>query len=96
MLILHVYRMVFVIWKKQQDAAAEAKRRGRLLARGVLPMTIFWSTYSGGSAPRATKSSTDADVKPSRPVKRTSDSMLHCLLSDCLTCDKTDSTLLQT
>ena len=32
-----------------QEEAAEAKRRGRVLARGVPPMTIFWSSYSGGA-----------------------------------------------
>ena len=42
-------------------------------------MTIFWSSYSGGSTPKTIKSSSETEAKPSRPVKRTSDSMSNYL-----------------
>ncbi|XP_045166422.2 germinal-center associated nuclear protein-like isoform X2 [Mercenaria mercenaria] len=69
-------KMQATVHFRTHEAAAEAKVRGRILARGVLPMTIFWSQYARTATPKATKSSPDVDVKPTRPVKRTSDTDL--------------------
>ncbi|XP_052780533.1 germinal-center associated nuclear protein-like [Mya arenaria] len=47
--VLHVFpnpsKLQAIVHFKTHDAASEAKRKGRILGRGVPPLTIFWSNY---------------------------------------------------
>ncbi|KAH3816579.1 hypothetical protein DPMN_118097 [Dreissena polymorpha] len=61
-------KMQATIHFRTHEAAAEAKRKGRLLGRGIPPMTIFWSNFVS-----AVGRGSDSEEKPTRTQKRRSD-----------------------
>lgn len=58
-----------------QEAAAEAKRKGQFLGRGLQPMVILWSRYQSPKT-KSTPSTSSVDAGPSRSRKRLSDGIV--------------------